>query len=401
MGVRDTHIVRAIDAAVERRLKREHRSSGLTTVIQGANDAVTPPSEVAEFSSIDAVISETEPDTADYEDGDIWIEIVIDETTGTSIVGIHFLIDGEWFEMPGGADAFTVMTSGSDPTADYLLAKLQAGSAIAIVEVPDGGGNTVLISLQVASQDANDLLVAINSTTWGRLAVGAAGKVLKVAAGGGSLEWGADNDTPPITNHGDLDGLSDDDHTQYAKLLGRATGQQIYGGTGAAEQLLLDGTDDGDGDIVANGSFTIDPNGAHKNNYNGVAVAVVSVGVVPDSLIVTFAAELPDTDYSLQLTPYWQTYELDPQKVIADPGGMLIVTNISVHTSWCIVSKSTTGFQAIPIYTVINPSTTFEPQIGNFSIAPHHGNHIKSLEAYWGFTADALQYTADWAVRRF
>lgn len=45
-----------------------------------------------------------------------------------------------------------------------------------------------------------------------------------------------------VTDHGALTGLSDDDHTQYALLAGRSTGQTIIGGTGASENLTLSPT---------------------------------------------------------------------------------------------------------------------------------------------------------------
>ena len=40
-------------------------------------------------------------------------------------------------------------------------------------------------------------------------------------------------------DHGGLDGLLDDDHTQYALLLGRAGGQTLFGGTGLGDDLTL------------------------------------------------------------------------------------------------------------------------------------------------------------------
>lgn len=45
-----------------------------------------------------------------------------------------------------------------------------------------------------------------------------------------------------ITDHGSLTGLADDDHTQYALLAGRSTGQTLVGGTGASENLTLSPT---------------------------------------------------------------------------------------------------------------------------------------------------------------
>lgn len=43
-------------------------------------------------------------------------------------------------------------------------------------------------------------------------------------------------------DHGSISGLADDDHTQYALLAGRASGQSLNGGTAASENLTLDST---------------------------------------------------------------------------------------------------------------------------------------------------------------
>ena len=45
-----------------------------------------------------------------------------------------------------------------------------------------------------------------------------------------------------VTDHGELTGLLDDDHTQYALLTGRSGGQSLYGGTGAGEVLIFSST---------------------------------------------------------------------------------------------------------------------------------------------------------------
>lgn len=45
-----------------------------------------------------------------------------------------------------------------------------------------------------------------------------------------------------VTDHGALTGLSDDDHSIYALLLGRATGQTVIGGIAAGEDLKLQST---------------------------------------------------------------------------------------------------------------------------------------------------------------
>ncbi len=45
-----------------------------------------------------------------------------------------------------------------------------------------------------------------------------------------------------VTDHGALTGLGDDDHTQYALLLGRSGGQALIGGTASGDDLTLQST---------------------------------------------------------------------------------------------------------------------------------------------------------------
>jgi len=47
-----------------------------------------------------------------------------------------------------------------------------------------------------------------------------------------------------VSDHGNLTGLSDDDHTQYALLAGRAGGQTLIGGTASGEDLTLQSSSD-------------------------------------------------------------------------------------------------------------------------------------------------------------
>lgn len=64
-----------------------------------------------------------------------------------------------------------------------------------------------------------------------------AGKVLTSDASGVAT-WQA----LPAQDHGGLTGLGDDDHAQYAKLSGRASGQTLIGGTAAGENLTFQST---------------------------------------------------------------------------------------------------------------------------------------------------------------
>ena len=55
----------------------------------------------------------------------------------------------------------------------------------------------------------------------------------------GKLDW---TNSSGVTDHGLLTGLSDDDHTQYALLLGRSGGQTLIGGTASGNNLTLQST---------------------------------------------------------------------------------------------------------------------------------------------------------------
>lgn len=57
-----------------------------------------------------------------------------------------------------------------------------------------------------------------------------------------AMYWPATGGGGGVTDHGALTGLADDDHTQYALLAGRSSGQTIIGGTGTTDDLLLQTT---------------------------------------------------------------------------------------------------------------------------------------------------------------
>jgi hypothetical protein len=78
-------------------------------------------------------------------------------------------------------------------------------------------------------------LVYRNATVWAELLHGTAGQCLLSGGHGANPSWGS-------PDHGGLAGLSDDDHTQYARLNGRSGGQIIYGGTATGDDLNLSST---------------------------------------------------------------------------------------------------------------------------------------------------------------
>ncbi len=68
-----------------------------------------------------------------------------------------------------------------------------------------------------------------------------------------NTRWVCGSDDTGVSDHGSLSGLTDDDHTQYALLAGRAGGQNLTGGTAANDNLTLESTSNATkGDIVLN-----------------------------------------------------------------------------------------------------------------------------------------------------
>jgi len=74
-------------------------------------------------------------------------------------------------------------------------------------------------------------------------------------------------------DHGALNGLADDDHTQYPLLAGRATGQTLSGGTASQDDLELNSTTHGTkGDVLLEGGLV-------KASRNGNYVRIQDPGL--------------------------------------------------------------------------------------------------------------------------
>ncbi len=110
-----------------------------------------------------------------------------------------------------------------------------------------------------------EILYASATDVLSKLAAGADTEILTLASG--VPTWAP---APAgVTDHGALTGLTpDDDHTQYALLLGRAGGQVFIGGTGAGDDLKFQTTSDGTkGDYIFS-EMTI--TGFLKNDASGI-----------------------------------------------------------------------------------------------------------------------------------
>lgn len=147
--------------------------------------------------------------------------------------------------------------SGDGFTLDDLsLVEVQSGDVIANGKFT--GGGTLGLSIDnvgVVTSDA-DILVpdeAYGAGWNGSLEVPTKNAIydkLELFAAGTGID------------HGGLTGLADDDHTQYAFLAGRASGQILKGGTGVTDVLALVGTS-GNGTLTSQAiNFNVGNNGA-------------------------------------------------------------------------------------------------------------------------------------------
>lgn len=103
------------------------------------------------------------------------------------------------------------------------------------------------------------------------------------------VKFGSGGGSPGVTDHGALTGLSDDDHTQYALLAGRSSGQTLTGGTASGDDLTLRSTtnatkgdvifNDQGGNVIIGGAATasnlrfMEPSGSGSNYTEFVAAA--------------------------------------------------------------------------------------------------------------------------------
>lgn len=101
-------------------------------------------------------------------------------------------------------------------------------------------------------------------------------------------------------DHGSISGLADDDHTQYALLAGRSTGQTLIGGTDASDDLVLRSTSNTTkGDVIVEGLVLAekdDPTKQVNLNLTAITTATQRTWTVPDrdldfSVGGTFAEE--------------------------------------------------------------------------------------------------------------
>ena len=262
-----------------------------TAALQGAIALVTPASGIFSW-------------TTDADDVGTAGSFKVIFTVGTSLITLpaHLAI----IETPAATTTFGAALVGvTMAEAAWLTAALAAlPDAGDLANVPDPAGATA-------------------SYVW--TADGADGADWAEAAGGG------------VSDHGDLTGLTDDDHTGYAKLAGRAGGQSLIGGTAASDDLTLTSTSDATKGIIrlatGGGQVAIGTTGA----TDGVLEIVGGTGAADDQGVKLSGTYSTNTAHPHRVQT---THPLGVGKAVAAYDARLTVSGSSATTDHAV------GFQS-------------------------------------------------------
>ena len=204
-------------------------------------------------------------------------------------------------------------------------------------------------------------------------------------------------------DHGSLAGLTDDDHSQYALLLGRSGGQELNGGNGSGEDLTLESTDhstkgrveilDGadfgenfDGDtLTANNTFysfldaaEIDASGPATNHYAMRVAPIIhlgQVGVIGQSWQVLRAEMYFDMDdatgsHVFGISPWLFANQNEYHRSVDTTfpyAGQTFrdqATLSNDHASAWSISSHITGISAPILKTTVNGNPTLTASVG-------------------------------------
>lgn len=165
------------------------------------------------------------------------------------------------------------------------------------------------------------------------------------AAGGGQLDHGLA-----------LTGLADDDHTQYALLVGRAGGQLLRGGTAAGEDLQLQSTSHGTrGRVIAVDQLattsTATKSALQVGSVAGDPSSIADGDVWFNSTAVRFRAREGGVSKNLigGRTALWGEFDFDTDTTATDPGTGDVKFNSATPASVTAIYISQTtdaGFDA-------------------------------------------------------
>lgn len=128
----------------------------------------------------------------------------------------------------------------------------------------------------------------------------------------------------PIYNHDKLEGLLDDDHTQYALLAGRTGGQLLYGGTDANDNFTIDSTSNATkGKIILNSETNVDVLNEKTTNL-GITIENILLKDSSISMLnyLSFNTSYTITESEATGTRYWDS-DNDTTSLVLNNGVIL------------------------------------------------------------------------------
>lgn len=148
-----------------------------------------------------------------------------------------------------GVDITRTRVSGTLTTSIGLRIAAHSGVTANDIAIQSLGGQNRFVGATIIGADSaptsgkeldvrGDIEFTGSLSLGGTPSEGASGEILQSAGASTPPEWNALSSV----DHGAWGGLSDDDHTIYALLLGRSGGQTLIGGTAAGNLLVLQST---------------------------------------------------------------------------------------------------------------------------------------------------------------
>ena len=162
-----------------------------------------------------------------------------------SVLGVTGNSTADFASIQGATDQVLRINGAGTALAFGAIDLSKSAAATGVIQAasfPALTGDVTTVAGALATTIAN------NAVTYAKMQdVSATSRVLgRITSGSGDVEELTGANIATIANasfdHGTLLGLADDDHTQYALLLGRSGGQSLIGGTASGNNLTLSST---------------------------------------------------------------------------------------------------------------------------------------------------------------